>query len=144
MVNPACVSLLLAFPCRLLTADWSDRTVVHVELELADSGMRFTAGDAVGVLPSNDPALVAALLSRLGVDGDDVFEVEPVSGESQHTLTVWECVGWAVCGSKCASRHAPDLCSNSTLCCLLLPPPGSSSLFQMVRIQARCVHASGT
>jgi sulfite reductase alpha subunit-like flavoprotein len=77
------VALLLAVACRLLTADWSDRTVVHVELELADSGMRFTAGDAVGVLPSNDPALVAALLSRLGVDGDDVFEVEPASGELQ-------------------------------------------------------------
>lgn len=67
--------------CRLLTADWSDRTVIHVELNLSDSGMRFAAGDAVGVLPSNDPALVAGLLARLGVDGDDVFEVESASGE---------------------------------------------------------------
>jgi hypothetical protein len=54
--------------------------VIHVELNLSDSGMRFAAGDAVGVLPSNDPALVAALLARLGVDGDDVFEVQSISG----------------------------------------------------------------
>lgn len=59
----------------MLTADSSDRTVIHVELDLSDSGMRFAAGDALGVLPRNDPALVESLLSRLGVDGDAVFEV---------------------------------------------------------------------
>lgn len=68
--------------CRLLTADWSDRTVIHVELDLADSGMRFAAGDAVGVLPCNDPALVAGLLARLGVDGDAVFDVQ-AAGEQE-------------------------------------------------------------
>lgn len=68
--------------CRLMTAESSDRTVIHVELELSDSGMRFGAGDAVGVLPANDPALVAGLLARLGVDGDAVFEVQPASGRS--------------------------------------------------------------
>jgi sulfite reductase alpha subunit-like flavoprotein len=59
--------------------------VIHVELALADSGMRFAAGDAVGVLPHNDPALVAGLLARLEVDGDDVFAVESASGESGNT-----------------------------------------------------------
>lgn len=72
--------------CRLLTAESSDRTVIHVELSLSDSGMRFAAGDAVGVLPANDPALVAAVLARLGVDGDDVFEVQPASEEGEAGL----------------------------------------------------------
>lgn len=72
--------------CRLLTAESSDRTVIHVELSLSDSGMRFAAGDAVGVLPANDPALVAAVLARLGVDGDDVFEVQPASEDGEAGL----------------------------------------------------------
>jgi len=77
-----CCAVLCCAGCRLLTADWSDRTVIHVELDLADSGMRFAAGDAVGVLPRNDPALVAGLLARLGVDGDAVFDVQ-AAGEHE-------------------------------------------------------------
>jgi sulfite reductase alpha subunit-like flavoprotein len=36
---------------RLLTAPGSDRAVVHCELDVGDSGIRFTAGDAVCVVP---------------------------------------------------------------------------------------------
>jgi sulfite reductase alpha subunit-like flavoprotein len=64
-----------------MTAESSDRTVIHVELDVADSGMRFNAGDAVGVLPQNAAPLVTGLLARLGLDGDAVFEVQPASGE---------------------------------------------------------------
>lgn len=75
----------------MLTAESSDRTVIHVELALSDSGMRFAAGDAVGVLPHNDPALVAGLLARLDVDGDDVFAVESATGESGSTSFQCSC-----------------------------------------------------
>jgi sulfite reductase (NADPH) flavoprotein alpha-component len=64
-----------------MTAESSDRTVVHVELDVADSGMHFNAGDAVGVLPQNAAPLVTGLLARLGLDGDAVFEVQAASGE---------------------------------------------------------------
>lgn len=67
--------------------------MIHVELNLSDSGMRFAAGDAVGVLPSNDPALVAALLARLGVDGDDVFEVQSTSGECGMAVALFGACG---------------------------------------------------
>lgn len=63
-----------------MTADWSDRTVIHVELDIADSGMRYSAGDAVGVLAQNAAPLVTGLLARLGLDGDSVFDVQSASG----------------------------------------------------------------
>lgn len=51
--------------------------VLHVELDVAGSGMAFAPGDAIGVLPQNDASLVAALLERLGLDGEAVFDVQP-------------------------------------------------------------------
>jgi hypothetical protein len=44
--------------------------------------MQYAPGDSIGVLPQNDPALVAALLERLGLEGDAVFSVVP-AGEGQ-------------------------------------------------------------
>ncbi len=51
--------------------------VLHLELDVAGSGMAFAPGDAIGVLPQNDASLVAALLERLGLDGEAVFDVQP-------------------------------------------------------------------
>lgn len=50
---------------RLLTKPGSDTEVWHYEIDLADSGLAYQAGDAVGIHPINDPALVEALLSKL-------------------------------------------------------------------------------
>lgn len=54
---------------RLLTAPDSDKEVRHLELDLADSGITYAAGDSVAVHPVNDPALVEAVLARLAVGG---------------------------------------------------------------------------
>lgn len=63
-----------------MTAKSSDRTVIHMELDIRDSGMKYGPGDAVGVLPQNASPLVTGLLQRLGLDGDRVFELQPASG----------------------------------------------------------------
>ena len=57
---------------RVLTAAGSDKCVRHYEIDLGDSGISYQAGDSVGVHPTNDPALVAAILCRLGVGADHV------------------------------------------------------------------------
>lgn len=51
----------------LLTAPESEKEVRHLVLDVADAGLEYQPGDAVSVLPTNDPQLVAAVIGRLGV-----------------------------------------------------------------------------
>ncbi len=53
----------------LLTAPESDKEVRHYELDLADTGIAYKAGDSIAVHASNDPVLVEAILTQLGVGG---------------------------------------------------------------------------
>ncbi|MEV1291930.1 sulfite reductase flavoprotein subunit alpha [Pseudonocardia sp. NPDC049635] len=53
-----------------LSGPGSDKDIRHHEFALGDSGIAYAAGDALGVLPCNDPVLVDALLEHLGQDGD--------------------------------------------------------------------------
>jgi sulfite reductase (NADPH) flavoprotein alpha-component len=55
---------------RLLTAPQSDKEVRHYEIDLADTGIAYEAGDSIAVHAANDPALVEAVLTRLGVGAD--------------------------------------------------------------------------
>lgn len=50
---------------RLESAFWSDRKVLHFELDLADSGLAPEPGDAIGVMAANEASLVSGLLKRL-------------------------------------------------------------------------------
>ena len=68
--------------CRYLTAGGvkgvNGRKVMHVELDVAGSGIRYNPGDAVGVSPENDPSLVDSVLSRLGLNADATFMCEGI------------------------------------------------------------------
>ncbi|HET6732929.1 diflavin oxidoreductase [Mycobacterium sp.] len=55
---------------RCLTASDSDKEVRHYELDLAGSGIAYNAGDSIAVHATNDPALVEAMLTELGVGAD--------------------------------------------------------------------------
>ena len=57
---------------RLLSGDGSSKEIRHVEFDLADSGIEYEAGDALGVMPSNDPDLVARLLHKIGAIGSKI------------------------------------------------------------------------
>jgi len=50
-----------------LTAPASSKEVRHVALSLADSGIRYTAGDALGVIPVNWPERVEGILESLNL-----------------------------------------------------------------------------
>ena len=64
------------FPAKLLTnrclsAEGSGKEVRHYEISLAGSGLAYEAGDALGVVPANCPALVDELLHTLNCDGEE-------------------------------------------------------------------------
>jgi sulfite reductase (NADPH) flavoprotein alpha-component len=61
------------FPARIidnlvLTGRGSTKETRHVELSLEGSGLTFEPGDALGVVPKNDPRVVEAILATLGFD----------------------------------------------------------------------------
>ncbi|MFC3073295.1 assimilatory sulfite reductase (NADPH) flavoprotein subunit [Shinella pollutisoli] len=59
-----------------LTGRSSTKETRHIELSLEGSGLAFAPGDALGVLPRNDPALVETLLSALGLSGGEDFTLK--------------------------------------------------------------------
>ncbi|AGP30822.1 sulfite reductase subunit alpha [Corynebacterium terpenotabidum] len=56
---------------RRLSAEGSAKEIHHYEFDLGDSGITYAAGDALAVLPVNDPELVTAILARLGLEGTE-------------------------------------------------------------------------
>jgi sulfite reductase (NADPH) flavoprotein alpha-component len=60
----------------VLTGRGSTKETRHVELSLADSGLTYQPGDALGVVPRNDPVLVAAVLEKLSLSSDSPVTVK--------------------------------------------------------------------
>lgn len=75
--NPYSAELLVS---QKITGRGSDRDVRHVEIDLADSGLRYEVGDALGVWFSNSEALVDEVLAGLGLDGAVVIEPSKETG----------------------------------------------------------------
>ena len=55
---------------RLLSGPSSSKEIRHYEFDLGESGLDYEAGDALGVVPLNDPKLVEALIDRFDVTAD--------------------------------------------------------------------------
>jgi sulfite reductase (NADPH) flavoprotein alpha-component len=74
------------FPARLVTnrklnAPDSAKDTRHFEISLKDSGLTYEAGDALGVVPQNCPALVDDVIRALGCDGEEAV-TEPSGKET--------------------------------------------------------------
>jgi sulfite reductase (NADPH) flavoprotein alpha-component len=73
---PAAYSRTNPFPARLignrrLNGVGSPKDTRHIEIALENSGLTYEPGDALGVMPSNCPALVADILKALRCDGEE-------------------------------------------------------------------------
>ncbi|NJC99728.1 sulfite reductase subunit alpha [Candidatus Erwinia dacicola] len=53
-----------------LSSENSGKDIRHFEFDLTDSGLKYEAGDALGVIPVNEPSLVNLLLTQLKSDYD--------------------------------------------------------------------------
>lgn len=73
-----------------ITGRDSEKDVRHIEIDLADSGLRYQPGDALGVWYQNCPALVKELAELLWLKGD---ESVTVNGQ---TLPLSEALEWHV------------------------------------------------
>ncbi len=83
----------------LCSAD-SAKQVHHVEFDLGDSGLKYEAGDALGVYPHNCPELVADVLAALECDGEEAVPVPGGATTSlRHALTEFYDLG----------KRSPDL-----------------------------------
>jgi sulfite reductase (NADPH) flavoprotein alpha-component len=51
----------------VITGRGSTKETRHVEISLEDSGLTYEPGDALGIVPRNEPALVEALLDKLSL-----------------------------------------------------------------------------
>lgn len=69
-----------------LNEEGSSKETRHIEFSLEGSGLSYVPGDALGIIPSNDPELVAALLEEMKWDGDAVVTI----GKQGETLPLKE------------------------------------------------------
>jgi sulfite reductase (NADPH) flavoprotein alpha-component len=65
----------------------SDKATHHIELSLEGSEIRYRPGDSLGILPQNDPKLVAELIERLGLDAETL--VQTPRGEVSLEAALW-------------------------------------------------------
>jgi sulfite reductase (NADPH) flavoprotein alpha-component len=65
----------------------SDKATHHIELSLEGSEIRYRPGDSLGILPQNDPKLVAELIERLGFDAETL--VQTPRGEVSLEAALW-------------------------------------------------------
>ncbi len=60
----------------LLTGPTSTKKTYHIVLDIADSGISFTVGDSIGVLPTNDAAIVDQIIHKLKTTGqEEIFDM---------------------------------------------------------------------
>ncbi|WP_220719031.1 assimilatory sulfite reductase (NADPH) flavoprotein subunit [Agarivorans litoreus] len=71
--NPYAAELSLS---QKITGRDSAKDVRHVEIDLADSGIQYQAGDALGVWFENDRELVAKIIARLGLEEDQTVSID--------------------------------------------------------------------
>ncbi|WP_199610219.1 assimilatory sulfite reductase (NADPH) flavoprotein subunit [Flocculibacter collagenilyticus] len=65
-----------------ITGRNSTKDVRHIEIDLADSGIQYQVGDALGVYFENDDAIVTELLALLSINEHDEVNV------GEHSLTI--------------------------------------------------------
>ncbi len=70
-----------------LNGTGSTRETWHVELAVTDADFHYSPGDAIGVVPENDPELASALLSAVGLGADGGLVKQLVTRHDITTLS---------------------------------------------------------
>ena len=73
---------------RLLSGPGSDKELRHYEFALADSGIEYEAGDALAIIPVNDPALVDEIAAHFRMSADTTVNGEPLGDLLGHRYEI--------------------------------------------------------
>ncbi|VEJ21028.1 assimilatory sulfite reductase (NADPH) flavoprotein subunit [Neisseria animaloris] len=61
--------------CQKITARNAEKDVQHIEIDLSGSGIRYQAGDSLGIWPLNAPDLVAEILALNNLNGSETVRL---------------------------------------------------------------------
>lgn len=83
------------YPARLsanvrLNAEGSGKETRHFEIDLGDSGIEYEAGDALGVIPRNDPVLVERVMGLAGCRAEDEVPVPSGGTRPLHEALLYD------------------------------------------------------
>lgn len=93
----------------LLSSSRSSAETWHVELSLEGSALAYEPGDAIGIAPRNDPALVAAVLAATGLGEDPALRAALTDRYDITTLTTAQLGAYAVqAGNPALAAVAAD------------------------------------
>ena len=70
-----------------LNGTGSTRETLHVELAFQDPGFSYLPGDAIGIMPENDPELAGQLLTAAGLGSDASLTLKVLKGYDVTTLS---------------------------------------------------------
>jgi sulfite reductase (NADPH) flavoprotein alpha-component len=112
-----------------LTGSRSISDTRHIELSLEGSGIAYEPGDALGVVPRNDPALVDAVLKATGLDGDTALRSALRDRYDITTLTTKQLDDYAALTG--APRQPADWAAGRQVIDLLETAPGKFSPEQL-------------
>jgi sulfite reductase (NADPH) flavoprotein alpha-component len=95
---------------RLLTAPSSAKETRHFEISLEGSNLRYTAGDALGIVPSNCPELVEDILRALNCDGEEAVPSPDGTEVSLHKalLEFYEITKIPAALLRCVAERSAD------------------------------------
>lgn len=122
--EPEAYSRKNPFPARLLAnrnlnGDGSAKETRHLEISLEGSGLDYTIGDALGVMPTNCPELVDAILAAIRSDGEDAV---PLPDGSEAPLRKALLENYAITApAKSLLEAVAERGNNADLAKLLMP-----------------------
>ncbi len=96
MTRPEGSSCTRHSPCGAIIIDryelrkhGSDKSTYHLDIDITGTSLDYEPGDAVGIIPRNDPDLVALLLKRFACDPEAPVQITKNDG-TEHTVDFTE------------------------------------------------------
>ncbi|MCF6313336.1 MAG: sulfite reductase subunit alpha [Verrucomicrobiales bacterium] len=77
---------------RFLSEGAAEKQTWHLEIDLQDSGLSYTPGDSLAVLPTNESSIVDEIIAALGLTGDESVIAPDKSTDVLRTVLSKQCV----------------------------------------------------